>query len=342
MKQIIACTLAIIMLFTFAACNSSDSSTGSNSGNSTNPSNTQPTTSDNKPDPTVPSNSHPDGSDPTEPTEHLHRYVYTETKAPTCLEKGEGVHICECGDQYVTEIQAIGHRYEIISTTEATCAKEGEITYACHCGDSYVEYIPSPEHNWGVWFETVHPTMTSTGQAERHCIVCNFTETMELDPISTEEAIYRLVCCITELPTFQSPDDLSAGFLFDWVRLFTDKVSSEWNDETFEITIVYSLDAFDEFTNYYLGRTYDFVYLTEVNDDMTYDAENNYLIWVTYGAGGYNYMQMDSYEQIDDTHYVVRYAAYSPEDEDAIYYGTLHLNLVDGRFIIESHSNECE
>jgi hypothetical protein len=197
--------------------------------------------------------------------------------------------------------------------------------------------VKATGHDWQEWEQTLRPTMTTTGEAKRICNVCKKEETKPLDKNTLQQEIQYFGSLIDGLPEFTDVNKLSPGFVFDWVRLQVGSVSSEWNEETFVLTHTYSLDAFNAFTACYLGRTFDFVYMTEYNDDMVYDKENNYLIWYTYGSGGGSYREMVSYEKVDDTHYVIRYASTPVDQETPSYYGLITLRLEDGKFIIESH-----
>lgn len=100
-------------------------------------------------------------------TSHIHNYVGTVTKEPTCTEAGEKTYTCDCGDSYTETIDAKGHNYKDGECTdcgdkdpdhthsytesitkEPTCTEEGEKTYTCGCGDSYTEEIPAKGHNY--------------------------------------------------------------------------------------------------------------------------------------------------------------------------------------------------
>ncbi len=101
-----------------------------------------------------------------DPDAHIHNYIETITKEPTCIEEGEKTYTCNCGDSYTEVIPATDHHYvdgecehcggkdpdahthnyiETI-TKEATCAEDGEKKYTCECGDSYTQVIPAGHH----------------------------------------------------------------------------------------------------------------------------------------------------------------------------------------------------
>lgn len=100
-------------------------------------------------------------------TSHIHNYIGTVTKEPTCTEAGEKTYTCDCGDSYTEAIDAKGHNYKdgectdcgekdsdhvhsyVESITkEPTCTEEGEKTYTCGCGNSYTEVIPAKGHHY--------------------------------------------------------------------------------------------------------------------------------------------------------------------------------------------------
>lgn len=340
MKRITALLLALLLVMTMAACGgqketsipiyTTPTPTNPSGTDATNPNGTEPSTS-----PTEPSTS------PTGPShsEHIHKYTSEVIKEPTCVEPGKIALSCECGETDTVEVKPTGHDYQTEVTKDATCVEVGEIIYTCHCGDMYTEEIALVDHQWSKWEETKRPTMYEPGEAQRICAVCGNSETKELAVYTAEEALATYVDLIIDLPTFTSADELYGGALFSWLSKRVPTVRDDWDEETCQITRVYSLDDFDMYTTYYLGQTYDFIYLTEYNDDLTYDEANNQLIWVTYGAGGGLYADMDSYEKIDDTHYVLHYSTYYYEDDSLGYQGTLNLVFMNGRFVIESHTN---
>lgn len=80
---------------------------------------------------------------PTETTEAVaevpHEHTYTEdvTTAPTCLEDGEAIFTCECGDTYTEAIPATGHNFSnYVSNEDATYESDGTETATCSCGET--------------------------------------------------------------------------------------------------------------------------------------------------------------------------------------------------------------
>lgn len=286
----------------------------------------------------APQHQEPNNSTVVTTQNHDHTYELTERKEPGCEEQGEIVYTCACGHSYTEYIKALGHNYISEITKQPLCNAEGEITYFCSCGHSYKEATDPAEHSWGNWFVDIEPTYTTKGQEKRMCTVCRGTEIRELGTNNIEQELKRFGTLAQLLPVFQAPSQMTANDLFHWVRIRTGSVSSDFNNSTFQVTNIYSLEAFDTVTQLYFGQKYDFVSFAQGHTEITVDAEKNQLIWVTYGAGGWLMTAMDSYTKIDDTHYSIRYYSYD-YDNVPVSYGTLNLRLTDHGFVIESHAN---
>jgi bacterial surface protein 26-residue repeat/bacterial surface protein 26-residue repeat/bacterial surface protein 26-residue repeat/bacterial surface protein 26-residue repeat/bacterial surface protein 26-residue repeat/bacterial surface protein 26-residue repeat len=122
-------------------------------------------------------------------TSHIHNYVGTITKEPTCTEAGEKTYTCDCGDSYTEEIPATGHHYTGTITREPTCTEAGEKTYTCDCGDSYTEVIPATGHHY------VGGTCTGCGEKDPDH-VHSYTESITKEPTCVEdgEKTYTCIC----------------------------------------------------------------------------------------------------------------------------------------------------
>ena len=337
MKKILFCILLVIIMLSSLACRASNTSapTLPPENNTTTP--VQNTTIATTADPTVPTTLPPEPTTATTEPAHIHQYTLDTMIDPTCTQNGQAIYICPCGAGYAEAINPIGHNHTSQVVSDPTCDTQGVTLWTCHCGDNYTTYIDALGHNWGTWYEETPSTLTTNGFECRMCSICRQTETQLLPLNTIEQEIKRYTNLISGLPEYDSVDQLSAGFLFDWLFSRVDTVADDWNEETCEITRIYSIDALDAFTTYYLGTTFDYLYFINANDHMEYDAENHCLIWHTYGAGGGYEMAFVSYEQIDETHYVLHYSATDMDEETPAYYGTLTLCLEDQRFIIESH-----
>lgn len=141
---------------------------------------------------------------------HIHNYVGSVTKEPTCTGIGEKTYVCECGDSYTETIPAKGHNYTDGTCTECggkdpgyhthayaaaiakepTCTEPGEKTFTCACGDSYTEAVPAKGHTYGA-------DDRCTGCGEMNPIHAHkYTEAIAKEPTCTEtgEKTYTCAC----------------------------------------------------------------------------------------------------------------------------------------------------
>ena len=85
-------------------------------------------------------------------SEHKHEYGdWTQTKAPTCTEKGTEERVCSCGDKQTRDVKALGHDWnEWDVKAEATCAAPGSRERTCKvCGEKETEVLPQLAHDFG-------------------------------------------------------------------------------------------------------------------------------------------------------------------------------------------------
>lgn len=85
--------------------------------------------------------------------EQPHQHTYTlEEHAPTCLEKGYDLFICDCGDTIKTERPALGHQASAEKRTEPTCTNEGliEQIVCTRCDEilTKAEVLPAKGHTY--------------------------------------------------------------------------------------------------------------------------------------------------------------------------------------------------
>lgn len=76
---------------------------------------------------------------------------WTETKAPTCAEKGEKTRTCsKCGETETKAIDALEHKWGKWEVTkEATCEAKGEKTRTCEvCGETETASIKKADHKY--------------------------------------------------------------------------------------------------------------------------------------------------------------------------------------------------
>ena len=81
------------------------------------------------------------------------------------------------------EIPALGHSYDVTDTKEPTCTEKGSTTYTCgRCGDTYIEETDALGHQEGDWTIVKEPRLFSKGEKAIKCAACGEvlkTETVE-------------------------------------------------------------------------------------------------------------------------------------------------------------------
>ena len=110
---------------------------------------------------------------------------WTQTKAPTCTEKGEEKRTCSRCDAFETrELSAKGHTEVIDPAVPATCTETGktEGKHCSVCGTVLVaqETVAALGHDYGDWTQTKAPTCTEKGEEKRTCSRCDAFETREI------------------------------------------------------------------------------------------------------------------------------------------------------------------
>ncbi len=79
-----------------------------------------------------------------------HSFDTTVTTSPTCTAPGSIKKICsKCGAEVTDTIAAKGHSWDSSKvTTAATCTTEGVVEYACACGEKKTEKIAKTNHTY--------------------------------------------------------------------------------------------------------------------------------------------------------------------------------------------------
>ncbi|MGN1307354.1 MAG: S-layer homology domain-containing protein, partial [Faecousia sp.] len=111
--------------------------------------------------------------------------AWTQTKAPTCTEKGEEKRTCSRCDAFETrEIAAHGHTEVIDAAVPATCTEKGktEGKHCTVCGTVIVaqKTVAALGHDYGAWTQIKAPTCTEKGEEKRTCSRCDAFETREI------------------------------------------------------------------------------------------------------------------------------------------------------------------
>ncbi len=119
-------------------------------------------------------------------------YVYN--KDATCMADGTKTRTCiTCQDTETVTAEGtkVDHAfYDYIANGDATCAEDGTMTAYCEygCGESdTIKDVGSAKgHSFGDWVETIAPTTTTFGEAQRSCSACGTVETKELPKLEPE------------------------------------------------------------------------------------------------------------------------------------------------------------
>ena len=135
-------------------------------------------------------------------TEHIHRYIEA-INAPSCIEDGNKIYTCACGDTYTDIIDKTGHSYKE-TITAPTCTEKGYTTYVCEvCNDTYTDsIITETGHSFNNWTVVKAPNCLENGTEERNCTICNFVDTKEINALGHDFAKDYTVdlqpTCLTE------------------------------------------------------------------------------------------------------------------------------------------------
>ena len=121
---------------------------------------------------------------------------WTETKAPTCTEKGVETRTCsKCGEKETRSIDMIAHSFgEWTQTKAPTCTEKGEETRTCTvCGHSEKRDVEKLDHVFGEWTQTKAPTCTDKGEEVRTCTLCGHTEKRDVDALGHDWSDWTVV-----------------------------------------------------------------------------------------------------------------------------------------------------
>ena len=124
--------------------------------------------------------------------------AYSQTKAPTCTEKGVETSECSrCGEMQTRDIEALGHIEVKDAAVAATCTASGK-TEGIHCSRCNAviesqEEIPALGHDWGAYAQTTAPTCTEKGVETSECSRCGETQTRDIEALGHVEVIDEAV-----------------------------------------------------------------------------------------------------------------------------------------------------
>ncbi len=156
---------------------------------------------------------------------HTYTSVVTE---PTCTAEGYTTYTCECGDSYKADkIAAFGHTFSEWSETKApTCSNKGEQQRECSvCKTVETRMVATVAHNYNT--TVVNPTCTTDGQTIYTCVECEYSYSEKIKATGHSDKNGDLVCdnCDEE---FDPTENCScnchkggfSGFIWKIVRFF--------------------------------------------------------------------------------------------------------------------------
>lgn len=200
MKRIIALILALLLVFSMAACgkDTPDKPVTENPETESTESTTEPTpevtecphnfVADKTVDPTCEKEGYTlyicalcEATEERDKTEKLEHTYTSQVTPPTTSEKGYTTHTCEvCGhsyqDNYTEKLpegtEPVEHTHKFVDTVKApTCTTEGYTNHKCSCGESYNDTkVPATGHKYTD--KVVDPTCTTEGYTSHTCSQC--------------------------------------------------------------------------------------------------------------------------------------------------------------------------
>lgn len=111
---------------------------------------------------------------------------WTQTKAPSCAEKGKETRTCSnCGHKETRDIAATAHKWNAGTVTkQPTCKTTGTKTFTCTaCKKTKTETIATIAHKWDSGTVTKQPGCETTGTKKTTCTVCKKTKTETIPAI---------------------------------------------------------------------------------------------------------------------------------------------------------------
>ena len=263
--------------------------------------------------------------------------------AAAIIAVGGGTSAVILSDKGEKEDAPVAHVHAYVEEVQqaAACTEDGSAVYTCSCGDTYTEALPAA-HQWGEW--------SRQGFREyRYCPVCTQNEARKA-ALNTEEEILRAYTDqISWLGYFSSVDTIDALTVFKWSQCAVDLVETgeyeatdpEDNQTYTYARKVYAVSELDALTDQVFGRTWDYSVLDGRNEEHMYtyyyDAQAKTVI-VDFdcrfsGAGlGIGSPYYQGYEQIGDTHFVVKY--YLDYYGDEVHGNVFEVERIGDKYII--------
>ena len=118
-----------------------------------------------------------------------------------------GVQCSRCGaiESGVTEIPALGHSYGNWTQTKApTCTEKGtEVRTCTRCNATETRDVEALGHSYGNWTQTKAPTCTAKGTETKTCTRCNASETRDVNALGHSYANGKCTRCGAADPNYK-------------------------------------------------------------------------------------------------------------------------------------------
>ncbi|MBR5515138.1 MAG: hypothetical protein IKU52_02905 [Clostridia bacterium] len=101
-----------------------------------------------------------------------HRHKNETLREPTCALAGKELHICVCGDMFITDINQVDHEYgDYIFNHDSTCTENGTETAYCiyGCGNSLTREAEDSKHSFINFEYNNDATCTKDGTQTSYC-----------------------------------------------------------------------------------------------------------------------------------------------------------------------------
>ena len=118
----------------------------------------------------------PDITPTPNPEPHKHNFKIVSSVSANCIEDGQNIYKCDCGEEKLENLPAIGHDYEKI-ITPATCTEYGQEKNICKkCKTETVTKLDPIGHTYGPVQEVKPQTCLQDGVYSKTCTVCGYSD----------------------------------------------------------------------------------------------------------------------------------------------------------------------
>jgi molybdopterin converting factor small subunit len=159
---------------------------------------------------------------------------WTETTAPTCLEKGEEHRTCgNCEYSETRELAALNHDRIEHEAKAPSCTEVGWDAYVSCSRCDYTTYVELPSkggHTFGEWERIIDPTPDTAGMDRRTCSVCGNHENRDVAALGYLQAFINAVETLSENESAEN----TYSELYSALQLYsklTDDEKQEANEE---------------------------------------------------------------------------------------------------------------